>query len=94
VLLCHSLLLKIGPRMRLTSTIEPRRPGRKTVPCEYHSNPVAFGTGELVIRSPWIARFPTVNCLWEALLWNGDSFVGFRTIRTVCFFLDTTTLSL
>ena len=37
--------------MRLTSTIELSRPGRKTIPCEYQSNPVAkVGFAEVVIR--------------------------------------------
>ena len=46
-----SLLLKTGPSMRFTSTIEPRQAGRKIIPCEYQSKPVAkVGTAELVIR--------------------------------------------
>jgi hypothetical protein len=46
------LLLKIGPWMRWTSTIELRRPGRRTMPWAYHSNPVAkVGTAETVIRN-------------------------------------------
>src|SRR5262249_37599721 len=35
-----SLLLKTGPSIRLTCTIELSRPGRKTIPCEYESKPV------------------------------------------------------
>ena len=46
-----SLLLKIGPLIRLTSTIEVTRPGRKITPCEYQSKPVAkVGTAEPVIK--------------------------------------------
>jgi hypothetical protein len=38
--------------MRLTSTIELRRPGRKMIPCEYQSKPVAkVGTAEPSIFS-------------------------------------------
>src|SRR5215471_19564750 len=46
-----SLLLKTGPSIRLTSTSELSRRGRKIIPCEYQSKPVAKdGTGELVIK--------------------------------------------
>src|SRR4030095_2081055 len=38
--------------MRLTSTIETRRVGRKIIRCEYQSKPVAnFGTAEPAIRN-------------------------------------------
>src|SRR4029077_214819 len=48
-----SLLLKIGPWMRWTSTIELRLPGRRTMPWAYQSNPVAkVGTAEPSIRNP------------------------------------------
>jgi hypothetical protein len=54
-----SLLLKIGPSMRLTPTIELRRPGRKTIPCEYQSKPVAkVGTAEPSIRNPLYRSIP------------------------------------
>jgi hypothetical protein len=36
-----SLVLKIGPWIRLISTTELRRPGRKIILCEYQSNRVA-----------------------------------------------------
>jgi hypothetical protein len=60
-----SLLLKIGPSMRLTSTIELSRPGRKTIPCEYQSNRVAkVGFAVPVIRKPLYRSIPhcfTIN---------------------------------
>src|ERR1700745_3881334 len=48
-----SLLLKIGPWIRLISTIEPRRPARRIVLCEYHSNRVA----NVVVAEPLIKNF-------------------------------------
>src|SRR5215831_1279320 len=47
------LELTIGPSMRLISTIEPRRPERKIMPCESQSNPVAnLGTADPAIKKP------------------------------------------
>src|SRR5215831_8372392 len=46
-----SLLLTIGPLMRLISTIEPSRPERKIMPCESQSNPVAnLGNADPAIK--------------------------------------------
>src|SRR5262249_25077960 len=54
-----SLLSKIVPLMCLISTTELKRPGRRIVPCEYQSNPVAkVGTAEPEIKNPCIAPFP------------------------------------
>jgi hypothetical protein len=62
VLLRFFLAVKDRSSMCLTSTIEPRRAGRKTIPCEYQSNPVAkVGTGEVIIRKPRYRSIP--HCL-------------------------------
>src|SRR5262249_48980930 len=58
-----SLLSKIGPRMRLISTIESRRRlVRKIVPWEYQSNPVAkVGMAEPSIRNPLYGSIPMLS---------------------------------
>ena len=55
-----SLLLKIGPRMRLISTIESRRRlARKIIPCEHQSCSVAkIGIAEPSIRNPLYRSIP------------------------------------
>ena len=55
-----SLLLKIGPLMRLISTIESRRRlARKIVPCEHQSCSVAkVGIAEPSIRNPLYRSIP------------------------------------
>src|SRR5215813_2117069 len=62
-----SLLLKVGPRMRLISTIESRRRlVRKIVPCEYQSNLVTkLGMAEPSIRNPLYRSIPIASPPWE-----------------------------
>jgi hypothetical protein len=66
MLLCGFLAVKIGPWMRLTSTIELSRPGRKTIPCEYQSKPVAnVGTAEPSIKNPLYCSIPPCYLLTD-----------------------------
>ena len=59
MLLCRFLTIKDRPLIRLTSTIEVRRPGRKIIPCVYQSKPVAkVGTAEPSIRNPLYLSSP------------------------------------
>jgi hypothetical protein len=76
--------------MRWTSTIELRRPGRRTMPWAYHSNPVAkVGTAETVIRndtaaSPRMTRY-AARCANDASMHPEcpDSFLNLVEYRKI-----------
>jgi hypothetical protein len=56
--------------MRLTTTIELNRPGRKTMLCEYQSNPVAkVGFAVPVIRKSFYRSIPIASHTFRFQLW-------------------------
>jgi hypothetical protein len=76
--------------IRWTSTINPGRPARRTMPSEYQSNPVAkVGTAETVIRndtaaSPRMTRY-AARCANDASMHPEcpDSFLNLVEYRKI-----------